>query len=227
MRAFRILAATLWVAAAHAQSTPPLDEDALRAFVAQQVAANGAQVTRFDVQVGVVQTGGLAPCRRTEPFLAAGARLWGRGSVGVRCTEGATWSVLVPVTVRGWGPALVAAAPLAAGTSPGEADVREQEIELSREHGTVVHELAQVRGRSLSRALAPGQPLRLEQFRATLVVQSGDPVRLRIVGTGFAVSASGQALGQAAEGQPVRVRTELGKVLTGVAREGRTVDVAL
>ena len=52
------------------------------------------------------------------------------------------------------------------------------------------------------------------------------PVAARVMG-GFAITASGQALGQAAEGQTVRVRTELGKVLTGVAREGRTVDVAL
>jgi flagella basal body P-ring formation protein FlgA len=60
-----------------------------------------------------------------------------------------------------------------------------------------------------------------------MVVQAGDPVRLRIAGAGFAVSAAGQALGTAAEGQPVRVRSELGKILTGVARAGRVVEVAL
>jgi flagella basal body P-ring formation protein FlgA len=79
----------------------------------------------------------------------------------------------------------------------------------------------------LTRAVAPGQALRVDMVRARSVVQAGDPVRLRIVGAGFAISAAGHALVSAGEGQPVRVRTELGKVLTGVAREGRQVDVAL
>lgn len=218
-------AAACAVSAALAQ-VAAIDENALRAFVSQQVAASG-QVTRFEVQLGTVQTGALAPCRRTEPFLPAGARPWGRGSVGVRCVDGAQWSVLVPMTVRAWGPALVAASPLAAGAPVAPDAVREQEVELTREPASLVRDAAQLQGRTLARPLAAGQPLRQDLLRAALVVQAGDPVRLRIAGRGFAVSASGQALGAAAEGQPLRVRTELGKVLTGVAREGRFVDVAL
>lgn len=209
-----------------AQQASPFDENALRAFVSQQVAGNG-QATRFDVQLGTIQYTALAPCRKTEPFLGAGARLWGRSSLGVRCVDGANWSVLMPVTVRAWGPALVAAAPLAAGSPVGAAEVREQEIELTREAPGVLRDVAQVQGRTLTRAMNAGQVLRPEMFRAPQVVQAGDSVRLRIGGTGFQVQASGQALASATEGQSLRVKTELGKVLTGVAREGKVVDVAL
>ena len=87
--------------------------------------------------------------------------------------------------------------------------------------------LQQLAGRTLARALSPGQAIRADMVRVTSVVQSGDPVRLRISGPGFAVAATGQALGAAGEGQTVRVRTDLGKILLGVAREGRHVDVAL
>lgn len=222
---FTLLA--LAAGAAFAQSATPIDENALRAFVSQQVAAAGTQVTRFDVQLGTVQTAHLAPCRRTEPFVTNRAQPWGRGSVGVRCTDGATWSVLVPVTVRAWGQALVASAPLATGASLGQGDAAEQEIELTREPADLLRDLAQVQGRTLTRNLMPGQPLRASMFRATLVVQAGDPVRLRVVGQGFHLTAAGQALAPAAEGQAVRVRTELGRVVTGVAREGRVVDVTL
>lgn len=209
-----------------AQQASPFDENALRAFVSQHVAANG-QATRFDVQLGTVQHNALAPCRRTEPFLAPGARLWGRGSLGVRCVDGANWTVLMPVTVRAWGPALVAAAPLAAGSAVGAGEVREEEVELTREAPGMLRDVAQVEGRTLTRALNPGQVLRPEMFRAVQVVQAGDPVRLRLGGAGFQVMASGQALANASEGQSVRVRSELGKILTGVARAGRVVDVAL
>ena len=184
-------------AAAQVLQPPAFDEDALRAYVSQQVVAGGAQLTRFEVQLGSLDARyALAPAGR-------------KGSV------------------RAWGPALVAAAPLAAGSVPGAQDVQLQDIELTREPASLLRDPAQLQGRTLSRAVMPGQALRADMLRATLVIQSGDPVRLRLGGNGFAVTATGQALGPAAEGQSVRVRTELGKLLTGVAREGRLVDVTL
>ena len=211
------------------QTVAVLDQNALRAYVSQQVAAlAGPQITRFDVQLGNIDPRlVLAPCRRSEPFLPTSARLWGRSSLGVRCVDGASWSVLLPLTVRIWGQTLVAAAPLAAGSVLTAGDLREQEIELTREPADLVRDVAQLQGRTLTRPLAMGQALRADMVRLPNAVQAGDPVRLRITGAGFAVTASGQALGAAADGQPLRVRSELGKILTGIAREGRLVDVAL
>ncbi|WP_298927241.1 flagellar basal body P-ring formation chaperone FlgA [uncultured Ramlibacter sp.] len=227
----RILSATLLAlaAAAPVRAQAVFDENALRSFVSQQVAAAGGDlVSRFDVRLGSLEAqNSLAPCRRSEPFVPANGRLWGRSSLGLRCTDGATWTVLLPVTVTVWGRALVAATPLASGTVLSEQDVREQEIELTREPAALARDPKQLAGRTLARALSPGQAIRADMVRVTSVVQSGDPVRLRISGPGFAVAATGQALGAAGEGQTVRVRTDLGKILLGVAREGRHVDVAL
>jgi flagella basal body P-ring formation protein FlgA len=135
--------------------------------------------------------------------------------------------VLLPVTVKIWGQTLVAATPLAAGAVLTAQDLREQEIELTREAPGLLRDMAQLQGRTLTRALAQGQALRADTVRQTAAIQAGDYVRLRIAGPGFSVLASGQALGAAADGQPLRVRSELGKILTGIAREGRVVDVAL
>jgi flagella basal body P-ring formation protein FlgA len=223
------LALPLACALAHAQALTPLfDEQAIRAYESQQVAAQGGGLSRFDVQLGAPDTSriALAPCRRTEPFVPSGARLWGRSSLGLRCVDGATWTLVVPVTVTAWGPALVAATPLSAGTMPAAYDLREQEIELTRELPGLLRETSQLQGRTLTRNLQPGQALRAEMLRATPVLQAGDPVRLRIVGTGFAITASGYALASASDGQSLRVRTDFGRILTGIAREGRQVDVA-
>lgn len=234
IRRFALVLMALWLGGAlcaraqAAQAATPFDENALRAYVSQQVAASGQQITRFEVQFGSLDgRPSLAPCRRSEPFVATGARLWGRSSLGVRCTDGATWSVQLPVTVRIWGQTLVAAAPLAAGAVLGAADLREQEVELTREPPNLLRELAQLQGRALTRPLAMGQALRADMVRLPNAVQAGDSVRLRISGPGFAVMASGQALSAAADGQPLRVRSEMGKIMTGIAREGRLVDVAL
>lgn len=206
-----------------------VDENALRSFASAQVAgANGDYVSRFDVKIGSLDAlAQVAPCRRSEPFLPSGARLWGRSSLGLRCVDGATWTVMLPVVVTAWGRAVVAATPLTAGVVLATTDLREGEVELTREGAGVTRDAQALAGRTLLRGLQPGQAVRIDMVRSTPVVMAGDPVRLRILGAGFIVTSSGQAMNTAADGQSVRVRTELGKVLTGVAREGRQVEVTL
>ena len=65
-----------------------------------------------------------------------------------------------------------------------------------------------------------------DMLRAVMAVQAGDPVKLALLGDGFAVSADGFALAAAADGQPLRVRTESGRVVVGTLR-GRTVEIRL
>lgn len=219
------LSAAAPLARAQAQSALPFDEQATRRFIAEQVAAQG-MARRFDVQLGTPDARySLPQCRRTEPFLPTGARLWGRTNLGLRCVEGGTGSILLPVTVTVWGQALVAATPLNAGIVPTAQDVREQEVELSRESPNVLTSAQELQGKTLMRPLAAGQVLHTDMLRITPVVQSGDPVRLRIQGGGFAITAAGVALASAGEGQGLRVRTDFGRILTGIARENRVVEV--
>jgi flagella basal body P-ring formation protein FlgA len=145
--------------------------------------------------------------------------------VGVRCVAGASWSIQVPVTVRIYGPALVAARPLAAGAPLLAEDVRTAEIEWTREAGGIVSRLEQIEGRVLARPVASGQPIALAALRAPQVVGQGEPVRLIGRGQGFAISTEGVALASATDGASVRVRTESGRIVTGTARAGRIVEV--
>jgi flagella basal body P-ring formation protein FlgA len=85
---------------------------------------------------------------------------------------------------------------------------------------------AQLVGRTLTRAVPAGTVLRAEHLRITPTVAAGDPVRVRLIGEGFAIQTEGQLLAAAADGQTVRVRTDGGRVLGGTLR-GRTVDVLL
>lgn len=188
-------------------------------------AAAGA-LARVEVTLGQLDPRlQLAPCARVEPFIPANARLWGRSHVGLRCTQGATWSVQMPVTVRVFGPALVATRPLAAHAPVGADDVTLAEVEWTREPQGVVTDPAQLDNRVPTRPIAIGQPLPLAALRAPVVISPGDPVKVLGQGQGFAVSADAVALAAAQDGQPVRVRTESGRVLTGTARSGRRVEV--
>lgn len=210
-----------------AQNQPTLTADDLRAYVVQQAQqAAGDPAIRIEAQLGQPESqAAVAPCRRSEPYVPAGGRLWGRSFVGVRCVDGAQWSVLFPVMVRAWGPAWVAAAHLPAGATVGPGDIRQAEVELTQQRPGLPSHPEALLGRVLTRSVPAGQPVHGDAVRAATVVAAGDMVRLRVVGGGFAITASGQSLGSAAEGQPVRVRTDFGRTLTGVARSGRVVDI--
>ncbi len=165
------------------------------------------------------------PCRKVEAFVPSGARLWGQSAVGLRCADGSNWSTYLPVRIRVFAPAVVAARTLAAGQSIGESDVRVQEIDLTREPAGVIVSTAQATSKVLARPLAPGQVLRQDFLRSRPVVSAGDVVRVEYAGQGFMVSAEARALNEAPEGQQVRVQTTSGRILTGTARSGRRVEM--
>jgi flagella basal body P-ring formation protein FlgA len=181
---------------------------------------------RVEIEVGAAKEHSrLAPCRRAKPYLPAGARLWGRAWVGVRCEEGATWNVLVPVHVRVYAPALVAAHALAAG-EPLRADaLRSEETDLTREREGALLDPRDAASYVLARPVAAGTVLRRDHVRMPIVLAQGELVRVIYAGRGFTVSASGKAMQSAVAGAQVRVQLESGRILTGWAREDRVVEV--
>lgn len=207
---------------APAQSQP---QDAIRGYLEKAAAGLPGRV---EVVVGRLDDRlQLAPCQRVEPYLPAGIRLWGKTQIGLRCAEGAHWNVYLPVEIRVFGRALVAQRPVAPGQGIAPEDFRLEDIELSREAPGALNDPRALEGRSLTRAVAPGQTLRAEMLRAAPAVAAGDIVRLVVNGHGFSVSASGRALGPAGEGESVRVQTDSGRVVQGTARAGRLVEMRL
>jgi flagella basal body P-ring formation protein FlgA len=170
----------------------------------------------------------LAPCLRVEPYLPAGSRLWGRTRIGLRCTQGsAAWNVYLPVTVKLFGRALVATTPLAMGSVLTAADVAQAEVDLAEDSSAAVSQVDLAVGRTLTRSLNPGQSLRQSYLRARQWFAAGETVKVVAAGEGFSVAGEGQALTPGVEGQPARVKTESGRVLTGMPTADHRVDLAL
>ena len=181
---------------------------------------------RVEVSVGALdERMRLAPCARVEPYVPQGARLWGRGSIGLKCLDAPGWNVFLPIDIKVFARALVAARTLQAGESTGALDVREEEIDLTRQNGVVVTHAAQLEGKTTVHMIGNGQVLRQESFRAPPAVSAGDSVQLVFKGAGFSIASDGRALANATDGQPVRVQTSSGRVVQGIARVGRVVDM--
>ena len=91
---------------------------------------------RVEVTIGALdERMRLAPCSRVEPYLPQGARLWGRGSIGLRCLDAAGWNVFLPIDVKVFARALVAARSLQPGDGAGAPDVREEAARLCVNEG--------------------------------------------------------------------------------------------
>jgi flagella basal body P-ring formation protein FlgA len=183
---------------------------------------------RVEVEVGQLDPRlHLAPCERVQPYLPAGSKPWGKTRVGLRCVQGPTaWNVYLPVTVKVFGRALVAASALPAGVTLAKGDVREDEVDLAAAGAAVTAAPAAV-GRTLSRALNAGDPLRQSDLKPRQYFATGQTVQIVAVGSGYQVSSEGQALTPGLEGQMVRVRTDSGRVVTGQAVAEHRVEIAI
>jgi flagella basal body P-ring formation protein FlgA len=135
--------------------------------------------------------------------------------------------VFLPVTVKVFGPALVAARPLPAGAVLGPADLARGEVDLAEEASSALVRDSLVLGRTLARPLAAGQSLRQSHLKARQWFAAGETVQVIASGPGFRVASEGRALSQGVEGRAVRVKTESGRVLTGMPTAERRVEVLM
>jgi flagella basal body P-ring formation protein FlgA len=191
--------------------------------------AVGSGSTRVEVVVGQLDPRlHLAPCDRIEPYLPPNIRLWGKTRIGLRCKEGrSAWNVYLPIVVKVWGRALVVPAGAAAGSVLAAADLDEAEVDLAEEFTPAFTDRRLVVGRTVAQALRPGQALRQAHIKSRQWFAAGETVKLVAAGEGFALEGVGQAITNGIEGQPARVRTESGHVVTGVPVGERRLELTL
>lgn len=196
---------------------------------AAAVWGNSVPAPRTEVIVGALNPRlQLAPCALVVPYLPAGVRPLGKSRIGLRCEQGSRhWNVSLPVTIRVWAPSLVATTTLPAGTVLTDAHLGTAEVDLAARGDPVVSQPRLALGRTLARHLAAGDALRRDDLKTRKYFNAGDSVRIVAVGPGYSISSEGQALGPGLEGQATRVRTDSGRVLTGIATAERRVEVLL
>ena len=184
---------------------------------------------RMEVDVGALDERlRLAPCARIEPYLPAGARLWGRSRLGLRCLEGtARWNVFLPLTIKAFGPAWVLTSNVPMGTALTEADAMQAEVDWAAEPASILADPSMWVGQVTSRQLVSGQALRQSMVRAPHAFKVGAQVRVVAEGPGYAVTSMGQALVAGAVGQTVRIRMANGRIISGIVDETGAVAAAL
>lgn len=203
------------------------DGDPIRAAIAEFLDARSGNLpgpARYDI--GPIKTNVARNCRSMTVSMDAGARPWGRTHVNVRCNEGATWRIYVPVQIHVAVEYLVSARPLRAGQTIVEADLARRRGDLADLPAGILIDPAHAIGQTAGVSLPAERPLRADMLRQALVVKQGQSVKIVAGGTGFQVSGEGRALGNAVSGQVVQVRLSSGQVISGIAGNDGTVAVA-
>ena len=167
----------------------------------------------------------LPACPAPEAFMPPGGRLWGKSAVGVRCLAPVAWTVYTRVRVDVNSDYVVSARPIGQGETVRPEDLSLMRGDLARLPAGAIVDPTHAIGKQLAVSLGAGQPLRKNMLRAPRVVTQGQGVKLVTQGPGFRVSATGRALGNAADGQLVQVRGPSGKNISGIARAGGVVEV--
>ena len=223
------LLASAWPANAEEEAAP------LATALIEQVrtlALGGTQpagAARVEVVVGQLDPRlHLAPCERIEPYLPANTRLWGKSRIGLRCKEGrVAWNVYLPIVVKVWGRALVMTAGASAGTVVADSALDEADVDLAAETTPAIVDRKAVVGRTLAQSLQPGQAVRQGHLRSRQWFAAGETVKVIAAGEGFALESSGQAITNGIEGQPAKVRTDSGLVVTGQPAGERRMEISL
>ena len=179
------------------------------------------------VEVGSVDSRlNLAKCESLDTVISSGSRLWGRTTVGVRCSAPEHWSIFVPATVKVTGSYYVSAKPITQGQLITENDIAAMQGDLTSMSNSTVTEPSQAVGHISTLSLGAGIVLRQDSLHLQQAVIQGQTIRLISNGDGFKVSTEAQALNSANAGQLVKVKISSGQVISGMAKTGGVVEVS-
>ena len=206
------------------QQEPEAIRAAALTFLQQQAAGLPGKV---DITVAAAFPRGLSACTALEPFLPTGSRMWGRTTVGVRCAGERPWTIYLQARVSLHATYYLAARAMAAGEVLTTADLVARDGDLTGLPQAIVTDPSQAIGSVSLTRIAAGMPLRRDMLKSASAVAIGQTVRVVAAGDGFSISAEGSAMSNASPGQQVRVKTANGQIISGIVRDGATVQIQM
>ncbi|HLA75627.1 MAG TPA: flagellar basal body P-ring formation chaperone FlgA [Gammaproteobacteria bacterium] len=204
---------------------------AARNFISEQLQNLPASAARpVQVQVGTLDPRlRLAACEiPLEAFLPAGGQSQGNTTVGVRCQGARPWLLYVPVVVKAFSDVLVATHALARGAQISASDLKPVALDMANLPADYLSDPQQVIGKTLKRPLSSGGVFGASLLEAPRIVRRDQQVTLLAEDAGIEVRMGGQALSDGEQGQVIRVRNTLSKlVVEGIVTAPGVVKVRM
>lgn len=204
----------VWPIGSHAAADGEIQSlDAIRS-AAQDLIKSQASATAIVTGRQAIVTAGhldsrlrLARCVGTlTATRPSGSELATRTTVGVGCTQGAEWTVYVPVLLESEGPVLVTKRTIARGSGLSQTDVESQVLRVPGLATHYVAIAADLTGRHARRALPPGTVISNDELATDVLVKKGQQVTLLAAVGGIEVRANGRALADGGTADRIRVQ---------------------
>jgi flagella basal body P-ring formation protein FlgA len=159
-------------------------------------------------------------------FSLNGATIAARNTIGVRCAQGANWTVYIPVLLFSDVEALILTHHLPRGAHITTADVRVEKRRVPGPAADQITQLTSIQDCHLKRAVSAGTVLTADLFARDQAIKRGQQVILMFASQGLAVQANGVALADAAIADRIRVQNLSSlKVVEGIVASGNLVKV--
>lgn len=197
-------------------------------FLQDQMATHNEQ--DIEINVGRIDRRlKLTACEHAPtPFLAAGAKLQGKLTVGLRCTGPKPWTVYIPSQIRIFAEVIAAAQPLLRGTEITADHIILVRQELSQLRSGYYTKSDAVIGKVLKQNLAAGRAITPRRIKAPILVRRGEKVTIVASFGTLKVRGKGKALRDAARGELVSVRNSRSKrIVQGIVTKPGTVNVQM
>jgi len=208
---------------AHAGWTPQA-QDAVNRFLKSHPSLEGRD---FTVQ-WTEPRGNLPICDKLPRVnLQSRDRAWGKIFLSLNCEEGRPWVRPVSVYVAVKGRYLVTNQAVRKGQALYVADLQWAEGDVTKMGDALLDDPELIKNMESVRSLQSGTPLRLNDLKPIAVIKSGDQIRVTLLGKGFAIDTTGQAMSDAAMGGSVKVRISDGKIVQGTAVSQGAVEVLI
>jgi flagella basal body P-ring formation protein FlgA len=160
-------------------------------------------------------------------LLPQNAKIWGRVNIELRCTNGANWTMNLPVRVVVNGEYIVAARFINGNSRVNPQDLSVAQGDLGELPEGFIQKAEQAIGRQAIRAIPVGGLITLNNLKKIAVIKAGDPVRIQVVGEGFEATGNGTALTAAGINDPIRVKLANGKQAQGLVVSEGLVTIKL
>ncbi|MCW9012229.1 MAG: flagellar basal body P-ring formation chaperone FlgA [Gammaproteobacteria bacterium] len=141
-----------------------------------------------------------------KTFLAPGAKLIGKTTVGVRCDSPKPWTLYVPATIDLYADVYQTTGPIEKGQLISEADISLVNTNLARLNYGYFSDKTQLIGKQAKRRLSQNRVITPNQVKKPLLIKRGEQVALVIASDSFSVKMSGTAMMNGSRGERIRVK---------------------
>jgi flagella basal body P-ring formation protein FlgA len=164
----------------------------------------------------------VPPCPGgVEVLLPQNTKIWGRVNLDLRCTNGANWTMNLPVKIVINAEYLVAARFIQGNSRVYAQDLSVAQGDIGELPEGFIQKPEQAIGRQAIRPIQMGGLITLNNLKNIAVIKAGDPVRIQVLGDGFEAGGTGTALNAAGINDLIRVKLTSGKQVQGrVISEG-------